>query len=396
MTTVEQAIHEESPPRSCIYLDAAATSYPKQQNVIDAVVEYLQLGTSPGRSGHALARWSEERVWEARVELARLFGTDAPERVTFSQNATLSLNAVANHLANGGGEILTSAFEHNSVMRPLHAYAERGRLTHTAIPPTATEPLDLEWLEHRLRHHPPAGVVMTWASNVTGNVLPVEQVSFLCRQYGVFLAVDAAQAAGYVPVDADIADVIVFAGHKGLGGPQGVGGCVIREGTRLESFVRGGSGGKSESPTQPRWLPWAQEAGTLNGPNIAGLGAAVRELTNDEVQRRHDRSTTLRQRLVEVLDPVPGVEVVANPSSLSYVGVLSLRIASMHSTTVASILEEEYGILVRAGLHCAPMAHATLGTQSTGTVRISLGSQTTEDDVDAAASSIAKIATNRL
>lgn len=374
-----------------IYLDNAATSFPKGENVVDAVTEYMKNGSNPGRSGHRLALWAEEQITIARTRVNALFRGPGPDHVAFGLNATMALNAVVNHLANRGGRVLISAFEHNSVTRPLHAALLAGKLTYEVIPPSSDSALDLDWLAQELDRGDVVGVVTTWASNVTGAVLPVAQVSDLCRAREVFYCVDAAQAAGYTDVDASVCDVLVFAGHKGLGGPQGVGGAVIGEGITLDSFVSGGSGGRSESPAQPRWLPWSQEAGTANGPGIAGLGAALGGLTAQVVHEREERLGGLRQQLVRGLSGLGDVCVIEGATGSPPTPVVSFVSEHVPSSTIGEKLEEDFDVLVRSGLHCAPLAHSTLGTISTGTVRLSLGAATDAGDIAQALAAVDEI-----
>ncbi|MGN7948949.1 aminotransferase class V-fold PLP-dependent enzyme [Microbacterium sp. 22215] len=368
-----------------LYLDAAATSMPKPVAVAEAMSEYLIAGANPGRSGHRMSRWAEEQIWRTRESLAGVFLVKDPDRVVLGLNATMMLNSAIHHLSRRGGRVLTSAWEHNSVTRPLFAQVEQGLLRHEVIPGSVHAPVDLEWLATELEGGGVSGVVMTWASNVTGCVLPVEAVSALCRMHGVLLIIDAAQAAGYIPVEAGLADVLVFAGHKGLGGPQGVGGAVIADGIDLDPFLVGGSGGRSENQSAPRWLPWSQEAGTPNGPGIAGLGAAVAELSVSAVRERQARLSRLRALLDAGLRDIAHIQMVDPAVAHESVPVLSFTVEGVASSRVGEALEEDHDVLVRTGLHCAPLAHHTLGTiEGGGTVRISLSATATEGDVDAA------------
>lgn len=378
-----------------IYLDHAATSYPKSAEVRNSVADYLDQGGNPGRSGHRLAQWSESRIWEARQNLAALVDVDDPDRVIFTLNATMALNVVTNHLAHCDGAVVSSAFEHNSVVRPLHALAEDGRVEHVVVPPSPTEPVDLDRLETLLGHGDVHAVFVSHASNVTGAIAPVEQISALCRRHGVLFVLDAAQTVGHHTVDARLADVLVFAGHKGLGGPQGVGGMVLGEGVLLRPLVRGGSGGKSELREQPKWLPWAHEAGTPNGPGIAGFAAGLGDVTREEVGRRCARERELRTRLRDGLSAIDHVRLHEIPSSRGAVGVLSITLDGYRPTELAEKLDERYGILVRAGLHCAPLAHETLGTFPAGTLRFSLSHLTTEAEIDHTIAAVTELAAEK-
>jgi cysteine desulfurase/selenocysteine lyase len=374
-----------------IYLDHAATSYPKSPDVGLAMTRFLESGGNPGRSGHALAQWAEEEIWRSREVTAELVGASHPSQIVFSLNATASLNAAIHHLTTVGGRVITSAFEHNSVARPVHRAASSGVITHTVIGRTPDAPLDLAALRRELHRGDVSGVVIAHASNVTGAILPLSEIASLCQSFGALLVVDAAQTCGHMRVRADDVDVLVFAGHKGAGGPAGVGGMAIREGLQLEPYVTGGSGGKSESLDQPRWLPWAQEAGTLTGPGIAGFRAAIATVSAAELDDRRSRIHQLRQRLVAGLTLLDRIDLHEVPSRAGHVGVLSFTVDGIPPTTVAALLEERYQIMVRAGLHCAPLAHQTLGTFPTGTVRISVSHETDESHVDALISAVSEI-----
>jgi cysteine desulfurase/selenocysteine lyase len=377
-----------------IYLDYAATSFPKSASVATAITDYLSNGSNPGRSGHRLATWAEEQITLARTRVNDFLRGPGPDHVTFGLNATMALNTVVNHLANRGGRVLISSFEHNSVTRPLHASFLAGKLTYEVAPPSEGSALDLDWLAKELDRGDVTGVITTWASNVTGAVLPVEDISELCRAREVFFCIDAAQAVGYADVDASLCDVLVFAGHKGLGGPQGVGGAVIGASVSLDSFVSGGSGGRSESPSQPRWLPWSQEAGTANGPGIAGLSAALDGFTHRDLSERGQRLDGLRNQLIEGLSGLRGVRIIDGATAGRPTPVVSFVAEHVATSTVGERLEEGFDVLVRSGLHCAPLAHSSLGTLSTGTVRMSLGAFTEEGDIAQAVAAVDEIVTN--
>ena len=375
-----------------IYLDNAATSYPKPAAVLDAMRSYLDAGGNPGRSGHRLARAAEEMVWDARLVLAGLLGVEEPERVVFTGNATMALNIAIKGLVQSGDRVLTSSFEHNSVMRPLYALEDSGVVT-TVIPPGTDCAVDLDRLESELRANRVRLVVMSHASNVTGACVPLAQVHELTTRYGALLVVDAAQTAGHTAVRGDDAEVVVFAGHKGLHGPQGTGGMYVSERVTIRPLLHGGTGGRSEVPHQPRWLPYALESGTPNGVGIAGLAAGVRHVSAEGLDAVRIREADLRRALVAAVARIPGVQLHEWPSPVPPMPVVSVTFDRLSATDAAALLDERHGIMVRGGLHCAPMAHRTLGTAARGgTVRLAPSHCTTPSEIEAAVAGIVDVA----
>ncbi|GAA1369457.1 aminotransferase class V-fold PLP-dependent enzyme [Catellatospora chokoriensis] len=371
-----------------IYLDHAATSYPKPAPVREAILACLAAGGNPGRSGHRLAIWAEERIWDARERIADLFHTADASRVVFTVNATMALNVAIKGLARPRTRVLTSSFEHNSVTRPLWAMKD---VTWTAIAPTDDSPIDLDLLEQELRKGGVAMVVVSHASNVTGAVVPLAQIRSLTGGYEVPLVLDASQTAGHLPVRAEAGEVLVFPGHKGLFGPQGTGGMVVGDGITLHPLVEGGTGGRSESPRQPRWLPHALEAGTPNSVGIAGLGAAVQWLTECGIEAIMMREASLRAHFIARLRAIPRL-TVHDWASETTVPVVSIAFDDMPAAEAAARLEERADVIVRAGLHCAPLAHRTLGTLPAGTVRFGLSHLTDLSELESALDAVADLA----
>ena len=376
-----------------IYLDHAATSYPKPPAVLAAMRDYMETAGNPGRSSHAMAQRAEELVWDARQSIADLLGADEPDRVVFTLNATMALNMAIKGTVAPGDRVLTSSFEHNSVVRPLHA-AGADKVTWTPVPPGPDSPVNLEVLESELARGGVRAVCVAHASNITGAVAPVREIYALARRHGAILVLDAAQSAGHLPVDISMADVLIFAGHKGLFGPQGTGGMYVGAGVTIRPSLHGGTGGRSELPIQPRWLPHALEAGTPNGVGIAGLAAASRYVSDIGVDQIRSAETLLRQRLLDRLRAVDGVVVHECPTAEPATVVVSISLADGRPVgLVAALLDERYGVQVRAGLHCAPLAHATIGTLPGGTVRFSVAHLTTPSDLDAAVAALAELVT---
>lgn len=355
------------------------------------MLEHLTGAGNPGRSGHRLARAADESVWQARRAVADLLGADDADRVVFTGGATTALNIAIKGLVRPGDTVVTSSFEHNAVVRPLHALEAAG-VTWRPVPPGRSCPVDLDRLEDELRGGRVRLVVLSHASNVTGAVVPLEPVRSLTERYGATLVLDAAQTVGHLPVRADDADVVVFAGHKGLLGPTGTGGMHVGERLAIRPLVHGGTGGRSELREQPRWLPWALESGTPNGAGIAGLGAGVRHLLRTGVAAVRSREIALRDLLVAGLRELPGVIRHEQSSPEQPVGVVSLNIAGMSPSGAAAALDEQHDVLVRGGLHCAPQAHRTLGTMPDGTVRLSVSQLNTEADVTAIVAAVRALA----
>jgi cysteine desulfurase / selenocysteine lyase len=365
-----------------IYLDNAATSFPKPGGVAEAMTQYLGTAGNPGRSGHRMALAGEEQIWNARVQVGQLFDFHLPEHVVFTAGATIALNMVLKGLTEPGDRVLTSAFEHNSVIRPLVACESRG-VNWSAIPPSSTAPIDLDLLESELSAKRTRLVVVSHASNVTGTVIPLAAVRDIAHHHGALLVADVAQTAGHRHVSHADADVLVFAGHKGLLGPQGTGGIVVgNDSVGIEPLIEGGTGGRSEMSRQPRWLPDALEAGTPNGVGVAGLGAAVSHVQTIGLDTISKQEDARRQALVEGLSTIPGLTLHEVPSPEQPVCVLSATLDGMAAADVAAMLDDRHAILTRGGLHCAPIAHKTLRTLPTGMIRFSPSHQTTDKEIE--------------
>ncbi len=374
-----------------IYLDNAATSWPKPPSVAEAVAACLTAGGNPGRSGHRKSIEAAGLVEEARELVARLLGAGDPARIAFAPNATHALNVALYGLLHPGDRVVTTTLEHNAVMRPLRHLEQQG--VEVATVPCSAEGVDLDALEAAVRQGARL-VVTTHASNVTGSVLPIAAIGTIARRHGVAYLVDAAQTAGVVPidVDTDAIDLLAFTGHKGLLGPTGTGGLYVREGIALPPLVRGGTGSDSAREVQPGFLPDAYEAGTQNVVGLAGLAAGVRFVLDAGVDRIWQHERTLVSRFVERAAGIPGLVVHGLSSASNRCGVVSFTLERMSPSEVGQLLEDSFGILARVGLHCAPAAHRTIGTSPDGTVRFSFGWYNTEDEVDAAAEAVRAIA----
>jgi cysteine desulfurase family protein len=375
-----------------LYLDNAATSFPKAPGVPEAVARFLNhVGVSAGRAGHGLARQADALLWETRTLVARLLGVGDPGRVVFSLNVTHALNTALLGLLRQGDHVVTSAVEHNSVMRPLrHLEAARG-VGVSVVPCSPQGLLDPGELVARLTPQTRL-IVLTHASNVTGSLLPVEEVA--AAKGRALLLVDAAQTAGCIPIGMEAAgiDLLAFTGHKAMLGPPGVGGLCIGPHIEVPPLVRGGTGTASDRDEHPAGLPLALEAGTHNMAGLAGLREAVSFLLTQGVQAVMEAEGRLMDALLAGLEEIPGVHLYGPPRGTHRAPVLSLNVAGVHPSHVAAALEQAYGILVRDGLHCAPAAHRTMGTFPDGAVRISPGPFQTVRDMERTVEAVRSIA----
>ncbi len=378
-----------------IYLDNAASGWPKPPEVLEAMSHFMrEVGANPGRSGHRLAIEAARIVFGTREALATLFGAADPLRIVFGANATEALNLALTGLLRKGDHVITSSMEHNSVMRPLRALQRRG-VELSVVHCTPEGLLDPREIEAVIRPNTRL-IALIHASNVVGTLLPIAEVGRIARRHDLLFLVDAAQTAGAVPIDveADAIDLLAFTGHKALMGPQGTGGLYI--GPRvaldeLEPILRGGTGSHSESEEQPGFLPDRYESGTLNGVGLAGLGAGVRYLLEVGVERVREHELGLTRRLLDGLARIPRVIVYGTKNAGQQVATVSFNVEGMEPSEVGLRLDEEHGILCRVGLHCSPGAHRTIGTFPEGTVRWSLGYLNTVAEVDAALAALASL-----
>jgi len=375
-----------------IYLDNAATTIKKPPQVAQAVLHAMETLGNSARGAHQGTLDASRTIYCAREKLARFLGCPRPDHVVFTCNVTEALNMAICGLVEPGDRVVTTALEHNSVLRPLYALEKRCGIDLSIAPADRQGRLDYEVMEKLVRPGTRL-VVCTHASNLTGNVTDIRRVSRIAREAGALLVVDAAQTAGTLPMDmADMgADVLCFTGHKGLMGPQGTGGLCIREGVEIRPFKSGGTGVQTYLPDQPPQYPTRLEAGTLNGHGIAGLSAAVDWLMNIGVEQVEAREIELTKRFYEGVRHLPGVMTYGD-FSLPHTAIVALNIGDRDSGEIADRLAEEYDIAVRSGAHCAPRMHEALGTREQGAVRFSLSWYTTEEEIDAAIRAVSDLA----
>ncbi|HQP06477.1 MAG TPA: aminotransferase class V-fold PLP-dependent enzyme [Smithellaceae bacterium] len=379
-----------------LYLDNAATSFPKPDTVMAAMIAYQQnIGANPGRSGHGRSVEAGRIVFETREALARLFHIEDPLRIALTKNATESLNIVLQGGLKPGDSVITSGMEHNSVMRPLRFLEGRG-VELSVVPCSPRGELEPDDVRKALRKNTRM-VVLTHASNVTGTILPVEAVGALLRDRPeVLFCVDAAQTAGALPIDVEKMriDLLAFTGHKSLFGPQGTGGLYIREGleNKISPLMMGGTGSRSEFEQQPVFMPDRYESGTPNTIGIAGLGAGVSFVLEQTVETLRAREEELTSRFLSGLRDLRDDVIVYGPQDASrQTAVVSFNIRDVSASDAASYFEDNRGILCRPGLHCAPSAHRTIGTFPRGTIRFSFGFFNTQRDVDDACTALREL-----
>jgi cysteine desulfurase/selenocysteine lyase len=388
-----------------LYLDNAATSWPKPPQVPRAVARtMIRGGGNPGRSGHSKSIEAGRAVLRTRELLAELFNVRDPSRIVFTKNATEALNVAIVGLLRAGGRVVTTSMEHNSVLRPLRALCSAG-VSVQAIPADAGGRVDPQEVRRAIGADTRL-VVVTHGSNVTGAVNDIAAVAAACRERGVRLLVDAAQTAGCIPIDLERipVDYMAFSGHKSLLGPQGTGGLYVRDEKDLPPLLRGGTGSLSDREEQPEFLPDRFESGTLNVPGIVGLGEGVRWLLRRGVENVAEHDRLLRSILLETVSHDPRVRVVGNPAASAAAapapaapctGVVSVVIRDVSPSDAGEALERRFGILTRIGLHCAPSAHRSMGTFPDGTVRLSWGVFTTARQMEKAGRALLSIAAGK-
>ena len=382
-----------------IYLDNAATSWPKPPQVKEAMNRFMdEVGANPGRSGHILSIEAARIIYKAREALSVLFHVTDSSRIVFTLNATESINLALKGLLKYKDHVITSSMEHNSVMRPLRDLEKRG-IGLTVVPCFEDGTLDPREVEKQIQSTTKM-VVLNHASNVTGTLLPVREVGRIAREYNLLFLVDAAQTAGAYPIDVekDGIDLLAFTGHKSLYGPQGTGGLVVGERIKEKEMIplkQGGTGSRSEFEEQPDFLPDCFESGTPNGVGIAGLLPGVQFVLEKGVEQIRQNEMTLIEKLIMGLKKIPQVKLYGPERQEDRVATLSFNFAYLSASNGASRLEKEFGILCRPGLHCAPAAHHTIGTFPEGTTRFGLSVFNTDGDIETAIQAIFQISKER-
>lgn len=368
-----------------IYADHGATTYPRPPQVIDAMTQYLRdIGCSPGRGGYAKALDAARMVYNTRTLLADFFHVPTPEQIIFTPNVTFALNMVIKGLLKKGDHVLISSMEHNAVVRPLARLAADENIIVEQLPCAIDGTLDPIQVKNALRPNTRL-VILTHASNVAGTILPVYEVGEILKNTDTLYCVDVAQTAGTLNVDfaALHCDYLAFTGHKGLLGPPGIGGLCIsdRASTLTQPLIEGGTGSRSEDQNQPGFLPDKFESGTQNVPGIAGLAAGIRLILDTGLQNIQKEKLELTRAFLSGLTSISEITVCGTKDPLKTVATVSLNMEDIDNGDLSFMLEQGYNIMTRSGLHCAPLAHKTLGTFPQGTLRFSFGYNNTLSEV---------------
>ena len=380
-----------------IYLDNASTTFPKAPNVASAMADYItNCGININRGSYSLAYDVEDTIYTTRQRLNTLFNGHDPSHVVFTQNVTMSLNMVIKGLLKAGDHVLVSSMEHNAVMRPLTQLLDKG-ITFDTIPCDSTGSIQMDSIEPLIRPNTVA-LIINHASNVCGTIQPLESIGPICKAHNLQFIVDAAQTAGVIPIDVKAyhIDALCFTGHKGLLGPQGIGGIILTKemAQNLTPLIAGGTGSFSHLETMPTHMPDTFEAGTLNLPGIMGLNEGLSYIESQGMENIHNHELALTQAFLEGLQSIDGINIVGKQNIQDRTAVVSITIDGMDPASIAYELESTYYIMTRVGLHCAPRAHQTLGTYPEGTVRFSFGYANTLKDVESALSALQRIAKN--
>ncbi|MFC2010830.1 aminotransferase class V-fold PLP-dependent enzyme [Chloroflexota bacterium] len=377
-----------------IYLDNAATSWPKPESVYQTMDEFLRnKGGNPGRGSHSLAVAATETVEETRMLVARLINAPEKEQVIFTLNCTDALNLGLKGLLKPGDHVITSCIEHNSVVRPL-AKLKQQDVKITRLPPSSEAGVvSARDVEEAITKNTRL-LVVNHASNVNGSIQPIEEYGAVARRNNIIFMVDAAQSAGKYPIDVQVGniDLLAFSGHKGVFGPPGTGVLYMGNGISLDSLREGGTGSQSELEEQPIALPYRYESGTANSIGISGLGAGLKYIFSEGLESIRTHEQDLIDRLIEGLSHISGITLFVAKDPFKQAPVISLNIKGYEPGEVGAILDQAFDIKVRTGLHCAPAAHKTFGTFPLGTVRLSPGYFNTAEEIDLTLEAVKKIA----
>ncbi len=376
-----------------VYLDNAATSFPKPERVYMEMNRCMrQYCANPGRGGHAMSMESGRAVAKVREKVSGFFNIKDPMRLCFTKNATEALNIAIKGSLNPGAHVITTSMEHNSVMRPLKTLERDNGIEITLIEGNEFGEIDPDQIKKSIKANT-AMIISTLSSNVNGIIMPAKDIGRIAREAGITFLLDASQGAGSLAVDVEElnADLLAFPGHKGLMGPQGTGGIYIREGLRVKCLFEGGTGSNSESVYQPDFMPDFFESGTLNTPGIVGLGQGIDFINEKGIDRICNYKHKLTVRLLEGIREIKGARLYSRLEQAANSGIAAVNFEGFDSTEVSYILDREYKIATRAGIHCAPSSHHKLGTSKTGIVRFSPGCFNTTHEIDYVVRALEKI-----
>lgn len=367
-----------------IYLDNAATSFPKPKEVATAVYDFMvNNGTSSGRGSYKKAMQSDYIVYECRKLIGKLFNFDNPKKVVFTSNVTDSLNIAMRGILKENDHVITSSLEHNAVWRCLKTLERDINIKIDTVECSKdgiTNPQDIK----KYIKKDTALIVFTQASNVLGTIQPIREIGSIAREHNIPFLVDSAQSAGAMKIDVkeDNIDILAFTGHKSLLGPMGTGGLIINTDIDIKPLKAGGTGGDSAYEYQPDYYPNHLETGTSNVSGIAGLREAIKFLNKEGIENIHNKEKELTKYALEKLETVKDIEIYGPKDCEKMLSVISFNIKDKRPEDVGSILDQKYDIMLRAGLHCAPTAHSVIGTKERGTLRIGLGYFNEKEDID--------------
>ncbi|NLL31336.1 MAG: aminotransferase class V-fold PLP-dependent enzyme [Clostridiales bacterium] len=379
-----------------VYLDNASTTFPKPKAVSEAMYNFLiNIGGNPGRSNHDNALETNRLLLEARESIASFFNFNKMENVIFTSNITSSLNILINGILKKGDHVITSSMEHNSVIRPLYSLKENNIIELDIISADTFGFISPADIENKTKENTKL-VVITHTSNVFGSIQPIREIGEVCKKHNIFFVIDSAQSAGVLNIDFKDFNLsaLAFTGHKSLFGPQGTGGFIINDDLNsiCSPYALGGTGSLSYSLTQPDFLPDKFESGTLNMPGICGLLEGIKFIKNEGLNTIYEKNSYLRSYLVEELHNINNVILYDSIEKAdSYTSCVSFNIKGLDTSELSYLLDSDYNIKNRSGLHCSPLAHKTIGTYPSGTVRLSISYFNTKDEIDYAISSINNI-----
>ena len=375
-----------------IYFDNAATTMRKPEQVIQAVTETLSSMGNAGRGVHSAALDASRVIFDTRVKLAELFHAEHPKQIVFTMNSTESLNIAIKGVLKPGDHVITTALEHNSVLRPLYEMEDRG-VELTVLQADRFGNFCLEEMEAAIRKNTKA-IVCTHGSNLTGNLVDIKQVGEIAKKHGVLLIADASQTAGVFPIDVKEMniDILCFTGHKGLLGPQGTGGMYVREGLAVRPLLSGGSGVQTYEREHPKQMPTALEAGTLNVHGLAGLRAAVSYINDYGMENIRKKEQELMRQFYDRVKMIPGIKIYGDFEKKDRCAIVSLNVRDYDSSEVSDALFVHYGISTRPGAHCAPLMHQVLGTVEQGAVRFSFSHFNTLEEIEIAVRALEELA----
>lgn len=378
-----------------IYLDNAATTFPKPQNVVDSIYNFLiNIGGNPGRSNHDNGLQSNRLLLEARETIASFFNFPNIDNVIFTNNITTSLNTLITGCSKNGDHIITSSMEHNSVLRPLVNLKENNIIELDVIEANKFGFINVEDFKNSIKSNTKF-IILTQASNVTGSIQPIMEIGKLCKENNIHFILDTAQGAGVLNVDFQELNLsaLAFTGHKSLFGPQGIGGFIISDDLNkiCNPYILGGTGSLSHSLIQPDFLPDKFESGTLNMPGIVGLTEGIKFIKSEGTKTICEKNKFLRNHLISELQNINNIILYDDINNDNYTSCVSFNIQDLDTAELSFILDSDFGIKNRSGLHCAPLAHKTIGSFPTGTVRLSLSYFNSKKDIDYTINSLSKI-----